>query len=164
MEKRVLFGTWLASIRASERDSGVNHRDLACNPSRLTPYVQGQMSTALYDLERLYAQLPPVVAEESEQREAWEQLRDDYVRTVRQALDHIGAALCAVGCTDGELRAVLDPPEPDPAPADEADECEGDTPPGSNDETAEIRIPKWVKMGTGRASTAPTDIPVGVKN
>lgn len=168
MENRVLFGTWLASIRARERDSGVSHRDLACDPLKLTPYVQGQLAEALQSLERLYATLPPVVTEESEQREAWETLRDSYVLTVREALDRIGATLTAVGCTDRELSGVLDPPEPEPAPepetvTDEEDQGGEDAPLGSNDETAEMPVPKWVKMGRGRASVSPTDVPVGVK-
>lgn len=170
MDNRVLFGTWLASIRARERDSGVNHRDLACNPSKLTPYVQGQLGTALHELEKLYATLPPVVTEEDEQREAWEELRDGYILTVREALDRIGATLTAVGCTDRELSTLLDPePEPEPAAEEPEPECvtekdDSDTPRGAMDETTEMPIPKWVKVGRSPVSTDPTDIPVGVKN
>jgi hypothetical protein len=146
-EKRVLFGTWLASIRASERDSGVDHRELACYASKLTPYVQGHMSEALHDLEKLYTQLPPTVAEESDQREAWEGLREEYVRTLRQALDHLAATLTAVGCTDAELGGVLGTPE-------------GEDPPGAGDETAEVPVPSWVAVNLTKASISPSDVAV----
>lgn len=144
---------------------------MACNPSRLTPYVQDQLGAALQSLEELYVKLPPVVTEDDEQREAWEGLRDSYILTVREALDRIGATLAAVGCTDQELSRVLDPPEPEPGPeaapdaeTDEGDQKDNEGYPRSNDETTEMPVPKWVKVGRSPVSADPSEIPVGVKN
>jgi hypothetical protein len=146
-EIRVLFGTWLANARTSERDSGVNHRELASYASRLTPYIQGHMSEALHSLEKLYAQLPPTVMEEGEQREAWEGLREEYIRTTRVALDHIAATLASVGCTDAELSAVLDPEVEAEAPSTDDD-----------DETTEIPLPRWVTVKVDGVSLSPSDV------
>lgn len=109
------------------------------------------MSEALHDLEKLYAQLPPTVAEESEQRAAWEGLREEYIRTVRQALDHLGATLSSVGCTDAELSAVLEP--------ETVKEETVDTEP-DNEKTAEVPVPSWVKMGASKGALSPSDVPV----
>lgn len=103
----MLFGTWLQSARARERESGVDHRELACYAGKLTPYVQDQMSRALHDLEKLYIRIPPTALHESNQRLLWESLRTDFVRDIRGALDHIGAVLTAVGCTEEELEDIL---------------------------------------------------------
>ena len=152
-EIRVLFGTWLATVRASERDSGVNHRELACYPSKLTPYVQGHMSEALHSMEKLYAQLPPVLLDEDEQREAWEGRREEFIRAMREALDHIAATLSAVGCTDSLLSTVLDPPAED----DAVSEGEADVS-TTEDETTEVPIPTWVTVKVGAASLSPSDV------
>lgn len=98
------YGTWLSAARAEEKRLGVDHHEMACYASRLTPYVQNHLAVALRDLEQLYAELPSPIAEDVEQREYWEGTRREYVSRIRAALDHIGAALTAVGCTDEELR------------------------------------------------------------
>lgn len=100
------FGTWLRDIRAKEREAGVNHRDLASRPAELTSYVQDHLSQALRKLELMYTQIPPAPIPEDRLRIRWESFRGRYIRDIRYALDHIGAALTAVGCTEEELAAV----------------------------------------------------------
>lgn len=100
------FGTWLRDVRAEEREAGVNHRDLACRPAELTSYVQDQMCEALSRMERLYIRIPPAPLDESHLREKWEDFREPYIYELRKALDHIGAALTAVGCTEDELASI----------------------------------------------------------
>lgn len=109
------FGTWLRDARAQEKDRGVDHRELACYASKLTPYVQDRMARALQGLEELYAQLPSVAAPEEKQREAWEGGREAFVVRTREALDLLGAVLTSIGCTEKELASVTDE-EPDPEP------------------------------------------------
>lgn len=141
-ERSVQLGTWLRVARAQERDSGVDFRELACYASKLTPHIQDHLAPALQDLELLYAELPPTVSAEEEQREFWESYRSEYIRRIRGALDHIGAALVAVGCTDEELLAD---PEPDPDPEDEdgepsdPEESEGEE--GGPEETVSLPLP-----------------------
>lgn len=103
----MLFGTWLRAARARERETGVDHRELACYAGKLTPYVQDQMSQALHDLEKLYIRIPPTALHESNQRMLWESLRTEFVHDIRIALDRIAAVLTAVGCTEEELEAIL---------------------------------------------------------
>lgn len=79
---------------------------MACYASKLTPYVQDHMARALQNMEELYAQLPSVALSEEDQREHWENGRGAYITRMRESLDHIGAALSAVGCTDKELDRV----------------------------------------------------------
>lgn len=97
------YGTWLHATRAQEKVDGVDHIAMACYASTLTPYIRDHLAPALQGLEDLYAQLPPVIATEESQREYWENGRDAYIAKIRAALDHIGAALNAVGCTDEQL-------------------------------------------------------------
>lgn len=119
------FGTWLRAARAEEKSKGVSHRDLACYASKLTPYVQEHLALALQDMEKLYAELPPVLLEDSVQRVFWEGFREEYISRVRGSLDHIGAALAAVGCTDDQLAQVGQKDEPVeeelPEPDDDGD-------------------------------------------
>lgn len=137
------YGTWLRTMRAQEKVAGVDHIAMACYASQLTPYVRTHLATALQDMEELYAQLPPVIALEEEQREHWENGRDAYIACIRGALDHIGAALNAVGCTDEQLASAgHNEPEPDDAPEEK--------------EPSEENEPKQIESGeeTMRLSTS----------
>lgn len=121
----MLYGTWLQSARAREREAGVDHRDLACYANLLTSYVQEHLSQALYRLEKLYIRVPPTALNEEHQRSLWETLRPDLIRDVREATDHIAAVLAAVGCTEEELEWCLNAP-----PSEESSETlenEGET-------------------------------------
>lgn len=136
-ETSVQFGTWLSDARASEKDKGVNHRELACYGSKLTPYVQNQLAPALQDMETLYAALPSVTEDEEKQRAFWEDFRPEYVQRIRVALDSIGAALTAVGCTEDELAsAVPDATEPDAS----SETPEGEDQEPKNDETVLLDV------------------------
>lgn len=96
-------GTWLRAVRAEERDKGVDFRALACHASELTPYVRDQLSRAAQGIEELYASLPSPLTPDTQQREFWESGREEYVARVCEAVQRLGAALAAVGCTDNEL-------------------------------------------------------------
>lgn len=118
-DETVLFGTWLRSVRARERDKGTPYRDLATYPEKLTPYVQEELAQAAQVVETLYVKLPRATDPVGDQRAQWEQGREEFIATVRTALDHLGAALSAVGCTDAELSAALrttDTEEPSESP------------------------------------------------
>lgn len=56
--------------------------------------------------------IPSVVLDEEELRELWPEFRAEYIREARRALDHIAAALTAVGCTEEELAGADGSPEP----------------------------------------------------
>jgi hypothetical protein len=102
--KTVQNGTWLRDVRAKERDKGVNHKDLACYASSLTPYVRDHLARAAQGIEELYGQLPSVIIPDGAQRTFWEEGREDFISRVCEVLSHLGAALAAVGCTDNELK------------------------------------------------------------
>jgi hypothetical protein len=126
-ETSVQFGTWLKDVRAQERDRGVDHYELACNASLLTPYIKDNLSLALRDLELLYTKLPTGLMSDDEQRAHWEESRDTYVVQVRDALERIAATLTAVGCTEKELASISDDREsPDDVPQEPARDEEGD--------------------------------------
>lgn len=95
-------GTWLRDLRAVERDRGVDYMSLACNASELTPYVRDQLSLAAQGIEALYASLPSPLTPDGDQRSHWEGTREEYIARVCEAVQRLGAALAAVGCTDGE--------------------------------------------------------------
>lgn len=121
------FGTWLKDVRAQERDRGVDHFDLACNASRLTPYIKDNLALFLRDLEFLYLELPTERMSEADQREYWEEHRDEYVRRLRIALNRLAATLTAVGCTDQELAGISDSATPsDDVPEVDSEDQEGD--------------------------------------
>lgn len=105
----MLFGTWLQGARARERADGVDHHRLACYASELTSYVQTEIGHAVRILELTYTQLPPVPLDEERQRQLWETRRDKTVRDLRVAVDHLGAVLAALGCTDEEFENALNP-------------------------------------------------------
>lgn len=107
-ETGVQLGTWLRDVRAQERDRGVDHYELACHASRLTPYIKDNMSQALRDLERLWMRLPTELMGEDEQRLFWEEYRAEYIRQVQGALVRFAASLTAVGCTEEELALAFD--------------------------------------------------------
>jgi hypothetical protein len=140
-ETGVLFGTWLRSVRAREREAGVDHRELACYASKLTPYIQDNLSEALHRLEKLYIQIPATAFTEQIQRERWEKLRPGYVRDVREALDFLAATLTAVGCTEDELESV-NRPSADPEGNDDPSEGCADNEDFSSEETTQIPIPR----------------------
>lgn len=135
-------GAWLRATRTQEKDSGVDHKELACYAGRLTPYVQDHLSHALKGLEELYMLLPSTVLEESEQREEWEELRDEFIERTRKALDHIGATLCSVGCTDEQLANAGR--DHDNAEDQETEDQEGDNGEAcdEDDETIAMPIPE----------------------
>lgn len=132
----MLFGTWLRSIRTQERDTGVDFNQLACYGSKLTPYIQDHMAVALKDIEMMYNQLPSTALSEEEQRERWEGLRTEYIARMRAALDHFGAALAAVGCTEEEL-GQIDGPERHEEKTEDSPEV---TAPSPVDETLRLAV------------------------
>lgn len=143
----MLFGTWLRSVRARQQDEGVDHRDLATYASKLTPFVRDELSTALHALESLYIRIPPEVLSDENQRERWLDLRSEYIREMRSALDHLGAALTVVGCTDEELGNALDSEEEsDEAPESGPDE-EAEEEVSASDVTVQIPVPLGVGVG-----------------
>lgn len=125
------FGTWLRATRAKEREDGVDHVELACYASKLTPYIRDHMARALQDMEELYAQLPSAAVPEENQRDHWENGRQAYITRMRESLDHIGAALNAVGCTDEELDNVSQANE---------EEIESDTPEPASESGDEVQV------------------------
>jgi hypothetical protein len=90
-----------------ERDKGVNHDHLARYASSLTPYVRDHLARAAQGIEELYAALPSDLTPEDEQRSAWEDGRAEYVDRICESIQHLGAALTAVGCTDDELKRII---------------------------------------------------------
>lgn len=100
-------GTWLADTRAVEKDMGVDHNELACHASLLTPYIRDRLARAARALEELYGQLPSPLAPEGEQRGYWEGGREAYVGRICEVIQHLGSALSAVGCTDDEAERYL---------------------------------------------------------
>lgn len=96
-------GTWLRNLRAVERDKGVDYTTLACHASELTPYVREQLARAAQGVEEVYSQLPSAVLPEAEQRARWESSREEYVARICEAVQRLGVALTAVGCSDAEL-------------------------------------------------------------
>jgi hypothetical protein len=139
VEKGVLFDSWLHTVRAQERDGGVDYRNLACYPDKLTDYIQDHMSTALQGLEELYAELPSKVAKDDEQREAWITQRESFIIRTRAALDHLAAALSAVGCTDEELSGSTKGRE-------------------ESDGAPRTGTPSWVRVDIEGASLSPSDV------
>jgi hypothetical protein len=117
----------------------VDYRVLACHPNKLTPYVQDHMSSALQALEELYIKMPPVIASDDDQRELWIELRDTFVSDMRGALDHLAAALNAIGCTGEELGGELEVWE------------------GSNGAPV-TRSPSWVTVTVKGGSLSPSDV------
>jgi hypothetical protein len=114
-------------VRDREKASGVDHRDLACYASRLTPHVRDHLAHAAQEIEKLYGQLPSAASFESQQREHWEEGREDYIESIRSVLGHLASALTAVGCTDEQLALGESGEDPEPAPLpDEPDEPETD--------------------------------------
>lgn len=101
------FGTWLGVLRAEEAKDGVDHYELACYADKLTPYVRGHLADALGTL-RGVDDLIPEFSSEQELRGFWEDSRDEYIRKIRETLDHVGAALTAVGCTDKQLEFAVE--------------------------------------------------------
>lgn len=100
-------GTWLRSLRAMEKDKGVDYTALACHAQALTPYVREHLSRAAQGIEELYGQLPSAIVSDEDQRVHWETGRDAYVSRICEAIQHLGRALSAVGCTDAELEKIL---------------------------------------------------------
>lgn len=100
-------GTWLRSLRAVEKDAGVDYTTLACHAVALTPYVREHLSRAAQGIEGVYNQLPSVVESEEGQRVRWEDGREAYVDRICEAIQHLGKALTALGCTDSELEKIL---------------------------------------------------------
>lgn len=96
------FGTWLSALRGQESIDGVDHYELACYASKLTPYVRGNLDDALGLLASVSDDIPDGVSDD-DLRAYWEENRSAYIRKIREVLDHIGAALTAVGCTDKQL-------------------------------------------------------------
>jgi hypothetical protein len=142
----VLYGTWLKDVRAQEKTQGVDHRELACYASLLTARVQDELSRALRGLELLYIRIPAVALHEDFQRDRWENYRTEYIREIREALDHIGAALAAVGCTDEELAgahqtqcSAEDEEEPE-EPTDESSEEDSSDGIADNEETVKFPV------------------------
>jgi hypothetical protein len=89
-----------------EQGKGVDHRELACYATALTPYVRDHLARAAQNIEELYAQLPSAVVGEEQQRGYWESGREAYITRLCEVLHHLGAALTAVGCTDDELKSM----------------------------------------------------------
>lgn len=100
-------GAWLRSLRAMEKDTGVDYTDLACRATVLTPYVRDHLSRAAQGIEELYAKLPSAIVSDEDQRAHWEEGREAYVSSICEAIQHLGKALAAVGCTDSELNKLL---------------------------------------------------------
>lgn len=100
-------GTWLRSLRAMEKDNGVNYTELACQATVLTPYVREHLSRAAQGIEELYAKLPSALVDDAAQRAHWEDGREAYVSRICEAIQHLGKALAAVGCTDSALNKLL---------------------------------------------------------
>jgi hypothetical protein len=104
----------------------------------LTPYIRGHLAPALQDLEDLYAELPSLITDEGDQRRFWEETRPEYIRRVREAMNHIGAALTAVGCTDEDL----EDPKPEVVDdAEEAEEADSEVSEDEGDETVLLPLP-----------------------
>lgn len=101
------YGTWLRDLRAEERDAGVDHRDLACYASKLTPHVRDHLALAAQGIEELYTSLPAMITPDWAQRTYWEDSREVYLTRLTQALQHLGSALVAAGCTDAELNGLI---------------------------------------------------------
>lgn len=145
----MLFGTWLRSVRARQQDDGLDHRELATYASKLTPYVRDELSTALHKLESVYIRIPPEVLGDAVQRERWLDLREEYIREIRIALDHIAATLTVVGCTDAELSDVLDDDdEEEEVDNEDVEEDGNDEEEFVNDVTVQIPVPLSVGVGT----------------
>lgn len=123
-------GTWIRAVRAGEKNRGVNYTTLACHASVLTPYVRDHLAYAAQGIEELYTQLPPAISEETEQRDHWENRRSEYVTRICKVVEHVGAALAALGCTDSELEKLV-------VCKDDANDMESDTHPTSSDAAEE---------------------------
>lgn len=134
------FGTWLRTAREDEKDRGVDHYALACDAVRLTPYVRDHLARAAQGIEALYTQLPAAPVPESAQRAHWENGREAYIVRLREVLEHLAAALNAVGCTDRQLATYGHLPEVTP-PVDfglaEEEEAEDVDP----EETITVSVP-----------------------
>lgn len=107
--KSVQYGTWLGAAREEEIKQGVDHYELACYPGKLTPYVGNHLDEADRLLTGVRGDLPDFPVEEQDQREYWEGGREAYIGRLREVLDHLGAALVAVGCTDKQLHLAKPP-------------------------------------------------------
>lgn len=100
-------GTVLRTIRAGEKSKGVNYTTLACHASVLTPHVRDHLSRAARKIEELYNQLPSPVTPDVAQRSHWESQREAYVARICEVIEHVGATLTAMGCTDTEMEKLL---------------------------------------------------------
>lgn len=138
----MLFGTWLRTCRAKEREAGVDHRQLACHPAELSTYEQHNLSKALHLMEKLYIRIPPSAFSDSRLRERWEGFRSEYIRELRVALDCIGAALTAVGCTEEELEAAGRPVKASVPDAEEDTENPGSEEKVETEETVVLPLCK----------------------
>ena len=101
-------GTWLKSVREQEAADGVDHRDLACDPLKLTARTREELLQAVQHIQRALSGIPLPLDSYDQQREMWEDGRTVYVGALREAASHLGAALTAVSCTDKELGAASD--------------------------------------------------------
>lgn len=96
-------GTWLRSVRASEVEQGISHRELACDAGKLTSHVRERLARAQVRLARVIAMIPSADEDEAAQREVWEDGRQGYVDLLCAAVADLGSALTAVGCSDCEV-------------------------------------------------------------
>lgn len=86
--------------------------------------------------------IPSTAPDEAEQREEWESFREEFITRTRKALDHIGATLCAVGCTDEQLAKAVQ--APDGQEEEEEDTQDDKDEPGDDGdaETITMKIPE----------------------
>lgn len=104
-------GTWLRWVRSKEKQEGLDHHELVCDPYKLTVRTRKKILQAMNHVHRALALVPLPMEEDAQQRRIWEENRQAYVRELALCAEGIAAALTAVACTDREIEKVLESTE-----------------------------------------------------